>query len=191
MSTRHTIRLAVPADAEALGAIQAESHRVTYPGIMPAAVLARQQAGRLAERFSLRLKAAADAGAPDDNRLWVVEVDGGVVGYAATQPGASTFQPPPRGAGEMESLYLHPSATGRGLGWALHEHATHDLSARGFRPLILWAFAANKTARRFYERAGWALDVADARWVLEGVSCPIVRYRLRRPPASGQTTQEH
>jgi len=183
MSTRHTIRLAVPADAEALGAIQAESHRATYSGIMPAAVLARQQAGRLAERFSLRLRAAADTRAPDDNRLWVVEVEGEVAGYAATQPGASTFQTPPQGAGELESLYLHPSATGRGLGWALHEHATHDLSARGFQPLILWAFAANRPARDFYERAGWTLDVAEARWVLEGVSCPIVRYQLCRPPA--------
>jgi ribosomal protein S18 acetylase RimI-like enzyme len=150
---------------------------------MPAAVLARQQAGRLAERFSLRLKEAADTGAPDDNRLWVVEVDGEVVGYAATQPGASTFRPPPPGAGELESLYLHPAAIGRGLGWALHQHAISDLSARGFDTLILWAFAANQAARRFYERAGWAVDVAEARWLLEGVSCPIVRYRLRRPPA--------
>ncbi|WP_425259216.1 N-acetyltransferase family protein [Rubrivivax sp. RP6-9] len=183
MSTRHTIRRAVPADAGALGAIQAESHRVTYPGIMPAAVLARLQAGRLAERFSLRLQAAADTSAPDDNRLWIVEVAGAVVGYAATQAGASTFQAPPPGAGELESLYLHPSVTGRGLGWALHEHAIHDLRARGFGPLVLWAFSANQTARRFYERAGWVLDVAEARWVLEGVSCPIVRYRLRRQPA--------
>lgn len=181
MSAGHKVRLAVPADAEALGRIQAESHRATYRGIMPDTVLARQQAGRLAERFSMHLTQAAATSVPDDNRLWVVEVDGGVAGYAATQPGASKFLAPPPGAGELESLYLHPSATGRGLGWALHEHATSDLRARGFHALILWAFAANQPARRFYERAGWAVDVAEARWVLEGVSCPIVRYRWHRP----------
>lgn len=179
MNTLHRIRLAVPSDADALGTIQAESHRVTYRGIMPDAVLARQQAGRLAERFRMRLMAPAAMGTPDDNRLWVAEVDGEVAGYAATQPGASTFLPPPPGAGELESLYLHPAAIGRGLGWALHQHATNDLYARGFGTVILWAFAANHPARRFYERGGWALDVAEARWVLEGVPCPIVRYRLR------------
>lgn len=182
MGTPHKIRLAVPEDAEALGTIEAESHRVTYRGIMPDTVLARQQAGRLAERFSRRLIAAAARGTPDDNRLWVAEADGSVVGYAATQPGASTFAPSPPGAGELESLYVHPGAVGQGLGWALHQHAIRDLCSRGFSSLILWAFAANHPARRFYERAGWAVHVDAADWVLEGVSCPIVRYRWRRPP---------
>ena len=83
----------------------------------------------------------------------------------------------------MESLYLHPSAVGRGLGRALHRHAIDDLFARDFDPLILWAFAANQRARCFYECAGWVLDVSGQDWVLDGVACPIVRYRLGRPPA--------
>lgn len=106
-----------------------------------------------------------------------------ISGYAATEPGRFTFLPPPAGAGEMESLYLHPSAVGRGLGRALHRHAIDDLFARGFDPLILWAFAANQRARCFYECAGWVLDVSGQDWVLNGVACPIVRYRLDRPPA--------
>jgi len=36
-------------------------------------------------------------------------------------------------------------------------------------------------ARRFCERAGWMLDAAGESWVLDGVPCPIVRYRLNRP----------
>ena len=176
------IRLAVPDDAVALGHIQAASHQATYAGIMPDSILVRLSAERLIERFRSRLNVSAEAHlAPvvaSPNRLWVVHVNGAVAGYAATQPGASTFLPPPDGAGEIESLYLHPDAKGLGLGWALHQHAIDDLVARGFGPLVLWAFAANRQALRFYERAGWVLDKAGENWVLDGVACPIVRYRL-------------
>lgn len=181
MNSGSTIRLAVPADAEALGTIQAESHQLTYRGVMPDSVLARLGSERLIERFGARLAAAADARDDDQHRLWVIETSSGVVGYAATEPGADRFLAPPAGAGEMESLYLHPSAVGRGLGRALHQHAIADLAVRSFEPLILWAFAANLQARHFYERAGWVLDVVGQNWVLDGVACPIVRYRLHWP----------
>lgn len=145
---------------------------------MPDAVLSRLTADRLTDRFQSRLAVAAEAAAPGPRRLWVIEAAGAIAGYAATEPGASTFLPPPHDAGEMESLYLHPDARRRGLGRALHRHAIDDLLAPGFDPLILWAFAANEPARRFYERAGWVLDKAGEHWVLDGVACPIVRYRL-------------
>jgi len=32
-------------------------------------------------------------------------------------------------------------------------------------------------------RAGWIQDVTGEHWVLEGVPCPIVRYRLDKPRA--------
>jgi ribosomal protein S18 acetylase RimI-like enzyme len=183
MSASPHIRLAVPADAQALGEIQAASHLATYRGVMPDSILARVQAERLIERFRSRLTAAAEAPGDDRQRLWVIHADGAIAGYAITEPGAHRFLPPPDGAGEMESLYLHPDAIGRGLGQALHRHAIDDLVARGFDPLVLWAFAANKQARRFYERAGWMLDVTGEHWVLNGVPCPIVRYRLAAPRA--------
>ncbi len=175
------IRLAVLHDAAALGSIQAASHVATYPGIIPDSILGKLSAERLTDRFRSRLTAAAGATASSRHRLWVIEANGVVVGYAATEPGASTFLPPPDGAGEMESLYLFPNAIGRGFGRALHEHAINDLFARGFDPLVLWAFEANERARRFYERAGWVLDKAGENWVLGGVACPIVRYRLDEP----------
>jgi len=43
---------------------------------------------------------------------------------------------------------------------------------------VLWAFEQNARARRFYERAGWTLDVTGEHWVLDDVPVPIVRYRL-------------
>lgn len=181
MSADPRIRLAVPGDAEALGTIEAASYLATYRGIMPDSVLARVQAERLTERVRARLTAAAEvaaAAADDPRRMWVIEADGAIAGYAITEPGSDMFLPPPDGAGELESLYLHPDAIGRGLGWTLLRHAVDDLVDRGFDPIILWAFEANARARRFYERAGWILDVTGEHWVLDGVPCPIVRYRL-------------
>jgi len=172
------IRLALPDDAPALGAIQAASHLATYRGVMPDSVLARVDEQRMSQRFRSRL--AVEAPAEDQHRVWVIEADGAIAGYAITEPGADRFLPPPGGAGELESLYLHPEVVGRGLGRALHQHAIDDLAARGFDPLILWAFAANEQALRFYERAGWTLDETGQHWLLDGVSCPIVRYRLNR-----------
>lgn len=180
MNADTPIRLATPDDAEALGTIEAASYLATYRGIMPDSVLARVHPERMIERLRPRLAAAAEATAGDPQRLWVIEADGAIAGYARTEPGLDQFLPPPDGAGELESLYLHPDAIGRGLGRALLRHAVDDLVERGFDPLVLWAFAANERARRFYERAGWSLDVSGEDWVLDGVPCPIVRYRLDR-----------
>jgi GNAT superfamily N-acetyltransferase len=181
MSATSCIRLATPDDAQSLGEIQAASHLATYRGVMPDSVLARVDGARMAERFYSRLTAAAASAADDGVRSWVLETDDKIVGYATTEPGASRFLPPPEGAGELESLYVHPDALGRGFGRALHQHSIDDLTVRGFSPLVLWAFAANFNARQFYERAGWILDVDSEHWVLDGVSCPIVRYsRTRR-----------
>jgi ribosomal protein S18 acetylase RimI-like enzyme len=171
----------MPDDAEALGTIKAASYLATYRGIMPDSVLARVSAERMIERVRPRLASAASAAGEGPQRLWVIETDGEVRGYATTEPGSDQFLPPPDGAGELESLYLHPDAIGRGLGWALLQHAVDDLVARDFDPLVLWAFEANARARRFYERAGWTLDVTGEHWILDGVPCPIVRYRLDRP----------
>jgi ribosomal protein S18 acetylase RimI-like enzyme len=180
------IRLAEPADAEALGTIEAASYLATYRGIMPDSVLARVSPERMIERLRPRLEAAA-SGPPDElHRMWVIQDDVGAVrGYATTEPATDQFLPPPPGAGELESLYLDPAAIGQGFGHALLAHATADLRAHDFDPLVLWAFEQNQRARRFYERAGWVLDVAGEHWLLDEVPCPIVRYRLDKggPPA--------
>ena len=87
----------------------------------------------------------------------------------------------------MESLYLHPSAVGRGLGRALHRHAIDDLFARGFDPLILWAFAANQRARCFYECAGWVLDVSGQTgfWMASPAPSYAIAWTDRRHDVRG------
>ncbi|MFP5342624.1 MAG: hypothetical protein ACLGIJ_06850, partial [Candidatus Limnocylindria bacterium] len=85
MSGAQRIRLAIPDDADQLGAIEAASYAATYRGILPDSVLARATADALIERVRARLD--AEAAEPPDarHRLWVLEDEAGAVrGYAIT-----------------------------------------------------------------------------------------------------------
>ena len=172
----HVIRAAKVDDAPSIAEIMVASFLATYRGIMPDSVLARQDVAKRRAAWQAQLSKADPT---DPVRVWVVEVGGIVAGYAVTVPASSEFLPPPAGAGELDSLYLHPDHVGRGLGRSLLRHATDDLWDRGFGPLVLWAFQANDRARRLYESAGWVHD-ADHHWVLDDVPVAIVRYRLDR-----------
>jgi ribosomal protein S18 acetylase RimI-like enzyme len=171
------IRAAAASDADALGVISGRAWRSAYPGIVPDAVL-DEWVAEAPEGWH-----AAFATRPSDSpwRPWVAERDGMLVGYATTTPAKSEWLPPPDGAGELTNLYLDPAAIGTGVGRMLYEHAVADLRDRGFNPLVIWAFRDNPLARRFYDRMGLTVDVADHAWLLGGVACPIVRYRLDWP----------
>jgi len=172
-----TIRLATADDAAVLAGIGGRAWNLTYRGIVPDPVLDEWIAG--AEDNWRSAFAANDAGSPW--RAWVAERGGALLGYVTTSPAKDEWLPPPDGAGEITNLYLEPSAIGAGVGRRLYEHAVEDLRERGYRPLVIWAFRDNPRARRFYERMGLAIDVADRHWVLGGVPCPIVRFRLDWP----------
>ncbi len=73
--------------------------------------------------------------------VWVADEDGRAVGFAAL------------GGDELEHLYVHPRAQGRGAGSSLLALAKE----RRPRGLGLWVFQRNDGARRFYERYGFEL----------------------------------
>lgn len=167
------VRLAALADVEALGAISARAFEATYRGMIPDLVLDEWIGGAAAA-----WQEALEGRAPDSpSRAWVAERHGSVIGYATTSPARANWLPPPDGAGELTNLYLDPVAIGTGVGPSLYEHAVADLRARGFDPLLVWAFRDNARARRFYEGRGLTIDIADHAWMLADVPCPIVRFR--------------
>jgi GNAT superfamily N-acetyltransferase len=172
-----TIRAAVPDDADGLGRVSQLAYAATYRGIVPDPVLDEWIATAVDEWRAALERHAADSAA----RAWVAELDGAVVGYATTSPARDRWLPPPDGAGELTNLYLDPAVIGTGIGHRLYRHAVDDLLERGFHPLLVWAFRDNERARRFYERMGLVVDVADHAWELGGVACPIVRFRGDRP----------
>jgi GNAT superfamily N-acetyltransferase len=172
------IRLATPDDVDALARVSRLAYAATYRDIVPAAVLSEW-----IETASATWQAAFDAQEPQSPwRPWVAVRDGRVVGYATTSPGKDWWLPPIDGSGELTNLYLEPDAIGTGVGSALYDHAVADVRARGFNPFVVWAFRDNHRALRFYEAKGLAIDVPDHDWVLGGVACPIVRFRVDWPP---------
>lgn len=168
-----TVRLAEPADADALGAISGRAFEATYRGIVPDPAL-----DEWIRDGGASWRAAFEDRPPDSpSRAWVAERNGAVIGYATTSPARSNWLLPPDGAGELTNLYLDPDVIGTGVGRLLYDHAVADLRERGFDPLLVWAFRDNHRARRFYEGRGLTIDIPDHAWVLADVPCPIVRFR--------------
>ena len=176
-----TIRRASPDDVGALGGVTARAYAAAYPGIVPPVVL-DEWIAHGPEMWTRWRDAQAERGPDHPSRAWVAERDGTILGYATTSPATSEYLPPPDGAGELTNLYLDPAAIGTGVGRLLYERAISDLFARGFDPLVVWAFRDNPKAREFYPRMGLTLDIPDHDWVLGGVPCPIVRFIGNRPP---------
>jgi ribosomal protein S18 acetylase RimI-like enzyme len=176
---RAVVRAGAAADADAIADVGLRSWEVTYRGIVPDEALAEWFAGNHAAWRDLFASRPPDG----PGRVWVAELDGRLVGYATTSPAKDTWLPPPDGAGEITNLYLDPDVVGAGIGRRLYEHSVADLAARGFDPLVVWAFRDNARAIGFYERMGLAIDVAEHAWVLAGVPCPIVRFRGPLRPA--------
>ncbi|MEU2349456.1 GNAT family N-acetyltransferase [Modestobacter sp. NPDC049651] len=87
--------------------------------------------------------------------------DGAVVGFAA------------RRGPELEHLYVHPGAQGRGVGSALLRQAMADSPAG----LTLFVFQANTAARAFYERHGFRVLDADDTGERNEEHLPDLRYR--------------
>lgn len=61
------------------------------------------------------------------------------------------------GVADLVSMWVSPSARGRRVGEALVEAAAAWARARGFSTLFLWVTEPNASARRLYERCGFAI----------------------------------
>nr|WP_254429818.1 GNAT family N-acetyltransferase [Ruegeria atlantica] len=90
--------------------------------------------------------------------MTVAETDQGVVGFLALN------------GNDIHSLYLAPDARGKGVGRQLLEHAKSRQSE-----LSLFAFQANHSACRFYERNGF-VEVARSDGADNDENLPDIKY---------------
>jgi GNAT superfamily N-acetyltransferase len=141
------IRRAEAADAAALGAMHARSWAETYPGLVPAPLLAvMTDPARRAASWG-----AAMAAPPLPGFLSVAEAEGAIIGFVSVAPARD----PALGTdGEVTGLYLLRAWQGRGLGQALLGQGFAALRAAGFAAAAAWALDGNARARRFYARSG-------------------------------------
>jgi ribosomal protein S18 acetylase RimI-like enzyme len=150
------LRTAGPADLPAMAEVFVAAWRDGYRGVVPDAVIdgwtPDSAQAELGEGTGLDVVALDDADT--------------VIGFVRYQSDARY----------LASLYVAPSAGGRGVGRALLRHA---LDAMAGQVVTLWVFEANARARVLYERAGFRPDggrMVDPRW-------QTPQIRLRRAPA--------
>ena len=166
----HGVRAATPEDARRIAEVHVAARRAAYRGLIPGAQLAaesvEERTGRWTDRLSDR-----------QGRCWLMTDPWGLLGFAYTAPSRNEGLAP--ATAELFSIYLLPSATGRGLGRLLTEHALEDLKERGFSEVVLWYAQENVVAGRFYAAAGFVPDERVA--TIPFGDTGLTKRRLRRP----------
>jgi GNAT superfamily N-acetyltransferase len=146
------VRPARPADARAIGTLATRAWRAAYAGLLAPDVLHTLDPAEQTGEWHAYL-----IDLPPSDRVWVIGAGAAVWGFARTGP--CPDDDVAAGTGEVHGLYVDPDRIGTGLGRRLFGDAVTDLAAR-HSPVVVWHFAANGSAARFYERAGFTLDGA-------------------------------
>jgi L-amino acid N-acyltransferase YncA len=118
------IRLATPSDAPAIASIHVRSWQHAYRDIVPDAVLDSPSVAAHEQLWRHTLESGVL-----EERVWVAENDGKVVGFCATGP--SSDDDAKSGTAEVAAIYLEPDQIGTGVGRTVFEHAVNDLRDRG------------------------------------------------------------
>jgi ribosomal protein S18 acetylase RimI-like enzyme len=162
-----TIRAGQVGDAPHLAGVFIAAWRGGYRGIVPDSVIESLDRAEWTSSFAAHLKESPDS--------FHVAVDGAhVLGFATVGPDPD--HPDDPGRGYLASLYVHPEASGKGVGRDLLRSALAGLGATARHDITLWVFRDNARARRLYERAGFWLEgheYTDPQW-----GAPQVRYRF-------------
>ena len=163
-----TIRSATTADAAAIATVRADSWRAAYAALIPAAALAEATGPASVSAYTEVLITRSCAG------ILVAEPPAAtgppgqcqVIGFASFGPerdAAGQLMPPPEAspsgsaAGELYAIYVRPAYWGGQAGWQLLTELVSRATAQRYDSLSLWVLEANDRARRFYERAGFAV----------------------------------
>ena len=186
-----TIRPASPEDCATIAVIRAQSWQAAYDGIIPAGILASMTSQQSITRHRDRLRQQmwkrnllAEAVAPDAAGSGQ---GARAVGFASFGPerGADGETGPPPGAGpagparaELYAIYVVPGMWSAGAGRALMAAVAADARSSRYAGMSLWVLEENSRARRFYERAGFA--VTGERQVLESLGS-VTEIRYLRP----------
>lgn len=105
------------------------------------------------------------------SRLWVVEDDGRVLGFACFGPAGHD-----ESFGELYAMNVDPDWWRRGVGSVLLDQVVRGLAQAGHAEAVLWTGESNARAQAFYERAGWTQDGAMRTQDVLGVVVRELRY---------------
>jgi GNAT superfamily N-acetyltransferase len=167
---RYRIRPARNRDAHGIAEVHVASWRAAYRDILPAEFLDRLS---VAERETQHRDQLTDPTARSG--VLVVELSG-ILGFASFAP--SRDDDAMAQTGEVTAIYLHPDVIGTGTGRHLFAETVRALEETGFARATLWVLEANTSARRFYEKAGWAWDGSVGTHMFDCANEPVVRYAV-------------
>jgi ribosomal protein S18 acetylase RimI-like enzyme len=140
-----TVRAARAEDVPPIARIHVDAWRAAYRGHMPDQHLDSLNVDERARMWSRALARPAPA------RLIVT---GALTGFCFYGPSRDDDQ------AEIYALYVDPRHWRQGAGRALCAHAEGDARGRECSSVALWTLESNQSARRFYERIGYAADGA-------------------------------
>jgi GNAT superfamily N-acetyltransferase len=156
--SRRLVRVAVRGDAAAIAGVHVRAWQAGYRGLLPDAELdGLSIAGRTRNWLEW-------LGASGERLVTLVaEECGVVVGFCALLTPSHDDDAAPRTA-EVGALYVEPERWRAGVGTALLDRGVELLVNEGWDTATLWVFEANRRARSFYERVGFAADGASKRY---------------------------
>lgn len=171
MSSKYSVRKAIPGDADAIGGIHARAWEATYRGTLADETLDALEPGKLAVEWRTYLEEEITA----VERMWVLVDDSmhEVVGYCRAGP-ARDKDLASEVTGEVYGLYVDPSHWDQGAGKELFTWAVEDFADRAFDEVTLWVVDTNERARHFYERNGFIYEPGPTNTCF---GAPEVRYR--------------
>jgi ribosomal protein S18 acetylase RimI-like enzyme len=162
------IRPASVEDAERIAAVHIASWREAYADVVPQDYLDSLDLASRTERWR-EVFSNLDRG----TSVWVAEEEGEVLGFASLGP--SRDEDADRTTMEIYTIYLEPSAWGRGVARELMRTVLAALPAGA--AVTLWVLAANERAQLFYRRNGFTADGVERMEEIGGQPFREVRYR--------------
>ncbi|MGH3291056.1 MAG: GNAT family N-acetyltransferase [Trebonia sp.] len=167
------IRAARVTDAPQIAAVHVRSWQAAYRGLLPQAYLDGLDPAERVGRWERSLAEAGDG----RNGVLVADASGTLLGFVGYSPSRDSDADPVR-VGEIDAIYLLPSAWGKGAGRRLMDAALVQLAEAQFDQVTLWVLDSNARARRFYELGGWLVDGAQK--IDENWGFPIAQVRYKR-----------
>jgi len=164
-----TCRVANDDDASDIAAVQVESWRSAYRGILPDTDLAALSEAGIAQRWRQNLN---DSG----RRVWVASKGSEMAGFCSCQFARDADLAGK--AGEVTAIYVRPSCWGLGTGRSLMRLAEAHFVEAALHRAVLWVLEGNQGARSFYERLGFGSD-GERRLLSGSDSVMELRYQCR------------
>jgi ribosomal protein S18 acetylase RimI-like enzyme len=165
-----SVRVAWPADAAAIAAVQVAAWRATYDGVLPRELLDGLPADEFAAHWEKSIATPKEA----RQRVLVALARASVRGFTTTAPSTDEDADPGRD-GEIGELVVDPTARGAGHGSRLLHAAIDTMRSDRFTRATTWLSSTNDDLRGFLASQGWAADGAFRQLDLDGDGAVTVK----------------